>query len=515
MNILTFNKGQGGIGTPLPGLDYVSGLLFYSATLPSGFSSGSRIKIVYSVEEAEALGITDASLGETKSTATYQVTNKGAAGDTMVFTCATIASTSPIPADATAGTVTLASYTQVTADVTTVNTAATRLAAEINLGTPTHGFTAAAVTDTVTITAAAGQGVFLNSGTPYVATIVGTLAGTLTQNVVPGVASEIDIMYYHISEFFRMQPKGKLYVGIYATADVGTFSNITDMQTYAEGAMRQIGVYYKSTAMTDAHSTTCQAIGVALAAVYRPIEILLGGDLSATTASALPNKRLLSAYGVSTVIGQDGAAKGFKLFKATAKSIGSIGLAVGTVALAAVNEDIAWVGKFNLSDGTEMETPALSTGELIKSLSTGSITNTDNFGYIFVKKEIDYSGSFWNDSHTNVAITSDYAYIERNRAINKAIRGMRTYIVPELGRPLVVDTDGKLSVGVASNFESLAQKALDQMTNALELSAAKASVNSDQDVVSTSTITIVVQLIPTGTARRITVNVGFTTSITN
>lgn len=515
MNNLIFNKGKGGLGTPLPGSDYISALLFYSATLPSGFSSGSRIKIVYSVADAVALGITNASLGETKSTATYLFTNQGAVGDTFAITCATIASTSPIPADATAGTVTLASYTQVTADVVSVTTAGDRLAAEINLGTPTHGFTASNNTGTVTITAAAGQGLFLNTGTPYVVTVTGTIAGTLTQNVVVGVPSEIDIMYYHISEFFRMQPKGKLYVGIYATADVGTFSNITDMQTYAEGAIRQIGVYYKSTAMTDAHSTTCQAIGVALAAVYRPLEILLGGDLSATTASDLPNKRLLTAYGVSTVIGQDGAKKGFKLYKATGKSIGSIGACLGTIALANVNEDIAWVGKFNLSDGSELEYPALSTGELIKSLSTGSVTNTDNFGYIFLKKEIDYSGTFWNDSHTNVALTSDYAYIERNRSINKAIRGMRFYLVPELARPLLVDTDGKLSVGVCSNFESLAQKALDQMTNNAELSAAKASVNSDQDVVSTSTITIVVQLIPTGTARTITVNVGFTTSITN
>ena len=75
-NDVIFNKGQGGLGRPLAGTDYVSGMLFYSATLPSGFSSSDRIKIVYSVEEAEALGILDDSSDATASTATFQVTIK-------------------------------------------------------------------------------------------------------------------------------------------------------------------------------------------------------------------------------------------------------------------------------------------------------------------------------------------------------------------------------------------------------------------------------------------------------
>ena len=37
-----------------------------------------------------------------------------------------------------------------------------------------------------------------------------------------------------------MQPKGVLYVGLYATADVGTFSNVTDIQNYAQGEIKQL-----------------------------------------------------------------------------------------------------------------------------------------------------------------------------------------------------------------------------------------------------------------------------------
>jgi len=125
-NDVIFNKGQGGLGRPLAGTDYISGMLFYSASLPTGFTSSDRIKIVYSVADAVALGITNLSVGETKSTATYLVTNKGAVGDTHALTCAIIDSVNPTPAKSALGTVTLASYTQVTADVVSTSTAASK-----------------------------------------------------------------------------------------------------------------------------------------------------------------------------------------------------------------------------------------------------------------------------------------------------------------------------------------------------------------------------------------------------
>ena len=52
-NSIIFNRGQGGLGRPLNGEDHFSGFLFYSNTLPSGFSSNDRVKQVFSLEEAE------------------------------------------------------------------------------------------------------------------------------------------------------------------------------------------------------------------------------------------------------------------------------------------------------------------------------------------------------------------------------------------------------------------------------------------------------------------------------
>ena len=51
------------------------------------------------------------------------------------------------------------------------------------------------------------------------------------------------------------------------------------------------------------------------------------------------------------------------------------------------------------------------------------------------------------------------------------------------------------------------------MVAAGELSAAKATVDPTQDVLSTSELVISVQLIPVGVAHTIIINVGFTTQI--
>lgn len=513
-NDVIFNKGQGGLGRPLAGTDYISGLLFYSASLPSGFSATNRIKTVYSLEEAVNLGITNTSIGETKSTATFLVTNKGASGDTHKLTCAVIDSVNPTASKSANGVVTLANYTQVAADIISVDTAATRLAAEINLGTPTHGFTAVATTSTVTITAPAGQGLFLNTGTPYVSTIVGTLAGTLTQNVVPGVASDIDILYYHVSEFFRIQPKGKLYIGVYATADATTFASVTLMQNFAQGEIKQMGIYQKTTAFATSQVATLQAVLDALETNHKTISsVIYQADFSGVAdLTTLSNLKLLSSKNVTVSIGQDGDNNGFKLWKATNKSIGCMGTTLGAVALAKVNESIRWIAKFNMA-AAEYDTLAFANGTLYTTVSDGSIVNLDSFGYNFLKKEIGLVGSYFSRPNTCIASTSDYTFIYNNRVIDKAIRSLRSFLLPQLASPLVVNADGTLSEDTIGFFNSLCDRALEVMQRDFELSAFSVTIDPTQDVLTDNELTIAVKLVPVGVADTITVNIGFALSI--
>lgn len=515
-NDVTIVKSKSGLGIPLEGSDFVSGILFYSgATLPTGFTSGTRNQVVFSVADAEALGITNTSLGETKATATDVITTKFTVGDTYKITCATIDSTNPNPTTAAAGTVTLCSFTAVTADAVSTTTSATRIAAEINALTYLHGFTAISSVATVTITAAPGQGIFLNSGTPYVVTVTGAVAHTLTQNVVAGVASDIDILYYHVSEYFRMQPKGKLYIGIHATADVGTFDKMAELQNYATGAIRQLFIYQKSAVFSTAQCTAIQSQNTTLEGLHVPYwSVILGGEISGTadlTGYAV-NLKALTAPIVTVTIAQDGAAKGFKLFKATGKSITNGGECIGTLAAGRVNNSWAWIAKFQVST-TELDTLAFANGQLWTALSAGAQTNLDTLGFAILRKVQGKTGSYHNNPYTCIISTNDYSRINRNRVIYKAMSNVYTVLIDETGGDIQVNDDGTIKLDKIGYFKGLGEQALATMVSNAELSNYKIIIDPSQNIVSTGILEVSVELLPVGTTDFITVNIGFVTKL--
>jgi hypothetical protein len=493
-NSITLIKGPGGLGRPLAGEDYISGYLHYtSATLPSGFTTSStagRVKQVFSIEEAEALGITNEHLGEISSTASFTLTGAGSVGNTI---------------DLFIGSTNIGSYTVAVSDTTTEITAG--LLSSINEGT--SGYTSVTFSAVgQVITAPEGLGISTN-GDVFAPVIGGTVSATYSA-FAGGVASEIDIQHYHISEYFRAQPKGNLYVAIYPVS--ADFAEITTVQNYAQGAIRQIGIYTKE-AFDAADLTTIQTQLDLCYDNYKPLEAILQEDFSGTAdLTSLSTLHSLTAENVSVCLGQDGAAIGNSLWIANGKSIGTVGITLGAVALSKVNESIAWVSKFNMAT-TELDTLAFANGDLYTDLSDGLINNIDDKGYVFLKKHIGINGSYFDNPYTAVAITSDYSRINNNRTINKAIRGLRAFLLPQLASPIVVNSDGTLSQDVISYFESLGERALDVMVRDGELSAYDVMINPAQSILSTGQLIINVSLVPVGTADKIVVNVGFVTSI--
>jgi hypothetical protein len=504
---ITFNYGQGGLGRPLTGEDFISGLMFVNSSLPSGFSSTDRIKKVFSLAEAEALGINKDYSDETKATATYLVTTKATVADTFNLTCTTIEGTVKL----------ITGYSFVTADAVSTATTAAAIAAEINAGTTTHGFTAIVTSSTVTITAVAGQGVFLNAGTPYVITTTGAIAGTLTQNVVAGIASKRAIEWYHVSEFFRLQSKGILYIAYYATYSA---SNVSLVRDYANGTIRQIGVNHDfSTAFATSIVSALQVIADESQTLYKPLSIVYNPEVSGTASlSALVDLTSLASKNVSVSIGQDGIAFGYKLWKATAKSIGSLGAVLGAVAASSVSESIAWVGKFNMSNGIELDTlmfgiNASGANVFYNAVADSQLTSLNNYGYVFLRKLIGITGTYNTPPTTATLSSSDYHYIYSNRTIDKATRGVRASLLPLLSSPIKLNSNGTLTNTTIEYFISQASVNLDDMVRNEELSDFAVSIDSTQNVLSTNNITVAVQLLPIGVADFITVNIGFTTSI--
>lgn len=502
------------MGRPLTGQDFISALLIYTANgnLPSGFTTSARVKALYSVADAVNAGILNDYSDATSAAATYLVSAIGANGDTLKITVA------DIDAKGIARVTNLGTYTKASGD-TTVALVATAVTAIINAGTITHGYSASISTATITITAPKRLGIYLNTGSPVVVTIVGTITGTLTQfsAATVGIASRLAVWYYHISEFFRIQPKGILYVGFYAVPGTYDFSEIDPMQTFANGTIHQIGVFKNpAAAYATADLTALSAACVAQDDLKRNLSAIYAADLSGTTdISTLTDLSLLTANKVSDCIGQDGAAQGNYLWLTTAKSVTTLGAELGAVSLSKVSESIAWTGKFNISNGTECEVVSFANGKLHSdpSITPTLLESLNAKRHVFLKKFSGYNGSYFNDSHTAIATTSDYAYIQDNRTIDKAIRNVYMAMLPSLNSPITLNADGTLADTSIAYFETQAGVNLDSMVRDGELSAHEVVIASAQNVLSTGKIVIAVNLIQNGIARFIEIPIGYSTGI--
>lgn len=504
---ITFIKGQGGLGRALPGADFISGMLFYTANLPSGFSTNSRVKALYSVSDAVNAGILNDYSDATASTATVTITAAGNDGDTIRVRCVNLSN------DAVSFTRTLGEYTRVGTE--TVTQVATAVTASINANSQNTGFTATSAAGVITITAPKSYGTFLNSGTNYFAIVTGSLTATIVQNVVPGVASELAMYHYHISEFFRMNPKGVLYVGFYAIPATYTYAEITLMQNFAQGAIRQIGVYKRAN-YADGDIALIDAVCKANDALKRPISAVyaanLMGTVDITTLGTLATK---TNNKVSVVISQSGSGQGLYLAKTNTVSITHLGTIMGTISRANVSESIAWVNQFNLSNGVQNEVAMFANGQYYETFASldATLEALNDKRYIFVRKFNGLSGTYFNDSHTAIAQNSDYAYIENNRVIDKAIRVLNTAYLPYLNSPISLNADGTLTDVAVGNFEGVGETALDEMVRLSNINAYDVVVDPSQDVLSTSELVVAVSLLMPGVARQIIIPITFTQSI--
>lgn len=396
MNDIRFNRGVGGLGRPLAGKDHVSGFLGFTKNddLPAGFSTTKRVKKVFSLEEAIALGI---------------VANSG--------------------------------------------------------------------------------------------------------------VIEITEMYYAIKTAFEANKSVELYVAFHELTGTTTLSTdlskIIEVQRYAQGEIRQIGVLNPNIVFATAQVTALQTACNTLEAEHKPISVIYSANFQVAVLANLPDLRALSCKNVSVTIGADGGGLGLTIANTKGFHPSIVGLTIGVASLAKVNENIGWVGRFDVSSNpnNEFDVPAFANGDLIRNTATGLIESLNTKGYIFLIKHIGTAGTYFNDSHTAVTETSDYAYLENNRTIDKAVRSCRTYLLPSLNAPLYVNPDGTLTEDTILSFRNNTARALEEMQRNGEISAFEVTINPTQNVLSTSRIAINVKVVPVGVARNIEVNIGFAVKV--
>lgn len=506
LNNISFVKGKGGLGRALAGKDYISGLLFYTNTLPSGFNTTNRIKQIFSVADAVALGINNNYADETQATGVYTISAMGATGDSITINYL----------EPENKLVALGTYVKTATDTTTL-LVATGIVNAINAGTFVHGYIATiGLAGAFTVKARKGLGIYANTTGLLTATISGTIAGSLTTPFSGGVASLQATWYYHISEFFRISPKGFLWLNFQAVPSTYTYAEVQDFQLFTNGEMRQLGMFVDSKALAVSDTTAIQNICNLLDAQKMPLSVIYAGDIKAVTnISTLTDLATFSNNKVSIVVGQDGAGRGNAIFYATGKSVTTLGATLGAVSLSGVSENIGWVSKFDMSNGLELDTIAFANGVKFSDASVTSnlLDAIDLKRYIFLRKFPNKSGSYHNDSHTVITPSSDYAFIENNRVIDKAIRGVDEALTPSLNSPLLLNTNGTLANSTIAFLTGQATVITDEMVRNGEASAINVIIDPSQNVASSSKVVVAINIIPIGVARNIVVNIGFKTTL--
>lgn len=374
-----------------------------------------------------------------------------------------------------------------------------------------------------------------------------------------GITADYDVngqsAYYQIQQFFRMNPSGDLYI---MKTTAATYKAIAgkakDMQEKANGNIRQMAIIFSgATTFAD----TQEAVNAAQTQAglsykdYMPFEVILEGK--GFDVDNAPSLAELNAENVSVVIAMDVEkafeqklfdydssdlytlapneelvpianfpgrynvkdANGLKqgdgdIFRVVArdsyKNTAAVGLALGAISKAKVSENIAWIEKFNLT-GEGFAKAGFVGGEEIKTLGTLSELNEKR--YIFARTHTGLAGVYFNDSSTCTTGTSDFAYVENNRTINKATRLLRTALLPKLASPVLVDIDGKLPQSVSKSFEGLCRSALEGMVANQEVSDFDVYVDPKQNILATSELKVKAEITPIGTARKIMVDLGF------
>lgn len=325
----------------------------------------------------------------------------------------------------------------------------------------------------------------------------------------------VRVLHYHLSEIYRLNPAVSLYVAIFEKpqGESQTFAELKTVQNFAAGRIRQIGVWCGDRALSGDDLTALQGVADALAGEEAELSVVYAPKVG--TLNTMPvNLAGENKSRVSVVIGQAGSGKGAELYNDktnTGKaSVSGLGVVMGLLSSAKVHQSIAWIKEFP----TGVSLPAFGDGTLLRDVDKALLETLDTARYLFFVTHIGQAGSYMNDSHTMDSAISDYAAIESVRTMDKAVRGIRTYVKPELGGNVYVDAStGQLASYTVAHLETVANQALEAMERAGELSGYKVEIDPAQDVAGSGTVEIVIKNVAVPVMRHVRLKIGFAKSV--
>lgn len=189
----------------------------------------------------------------------------------------------------------------------------------------------------------------------------------------------------------------------------------------------------------------------------------------------------------------------------------AVGLLAGRLAKVPVHVNIAKV-----KDDTLSTTAAFIGNE---SVEVADVESIHNKGYITMRSYVGRSGYYFNDDFTATLISDDYNHLTARRTIDKAYRIAYDSLLEELMSELPVNADGSLQTAMIKSWQIKVENAIaGEMTARGELSADVTDnndkgvicfIDSNQNILSSSTLNVSIRIRPFGYPRYIDVYLGF------
>jgi hypothetical protein len=339
------------------------------------------------------------------------------------------------------------------------------------------------------------------------------------------------LAYYQVSESFRLAPESTILF-MPVAEDSTIQAKTTEILTAIRGNKNVRGLALFG--FTNDISTLADEVEVLQASIVDEIKkdgvlldfVLVEGKGKADVVfNDLEDLRAKNAPQISVIIAQD-----TDVAKQDANYLyhAAVGSAVGMIAVRKVNEnmgstnikvkpdDAKLSNVYSLTDEAlgKWKNAGISIGTSMDELSAVQVKSLNTKGYIFAGSYADAAGFYFSNSCTCVTKASDYAYIENNRTWNKAARYIRTALTPEIKGTVKKDPQtGYIKSTTTSRWQKSAEKALEKMLIADEISGSSVYINPKQIVNEDNPVKIRVMVVSDDIAHEFDVELGLTNKV--
>ena len=344
------------------------------------------------------------------------------------------------------------------------------------------------------------------------------------------------LCWYHIDEFFRINPDGKLFVyngNAVPTAGIFAAAGPADLLlAAAQNGLRCMGVVFGFDPAATLTITggfwadvataraAAQAWRTAKAAAFVYIDTIVIEGVAAS--STLVDLKVTDAPQVHITVACDHGYlesydAGFLQSAAVGSALGAIGTRMLSESMGSVVQERPPDVRRGLPNASLVDTaknrwlkPGLSTGVLFDSLSqTIRDTLTAN-AYGYVGRYEGYPGVYFNADPTCTLATDDFNSIHANRIWDESARRLRRALIPRMNsRVLIDDETGQIKPATIAAWDAACRSEMDLLRAEGEVSNYIFTMDPNQNVLAQGKVKVKLRVIPQGIAKAIEAEIGF------